>query len=127
MEKQIVGWFEIPVMDMDRAVKFYNEVFDIQINVQQFGLTTMGWFPSTNDRMAPGSGGSLIYNPEHYKPSDQGTLVYFNCDNLSAELSRIDTAGGEVLRKKTQISPEIGHMALFKDTEGNRVALYSKE
>lgn len=30
MEHNMVGWFEIPVTDMDRARKFYESVFDIK-------------------------------------------------------------------------------------------------
>ncbi len=125
----MVGWFEVPVEDMDRAVKFYNEVFQIDIKVQQFGPTAMGWFPFPEDANATGAGGSLIHNPEHYKPSDQGALVYFNSrtENLGDELGRIEAAGGKILRPKTQISEDHGYMALFKDTEGNRVALHSSK
>ncbi len=74
-----------------------------------------------------GAGGSLIHNPEHYKPSEQGALVYFTSrtGDINDELSRVESAGGEILRAKTQISEDHGYMALFKDTEGNRVALHS--
>jgi len=129
MDLQTVGWFEIPVLDMDRAVKFYNEVFQIDIKVQQFGPTAMGWFPFAESNKASGASGSLIHNPEHYQPSDQGALVYFNSrsGDLNDELSRIEAAGGKVLRSKTQISEEHGYMALFRDIEGNRVALHSSK
>ena len=127
MNSQMVGWFEIPVLDMDRAVKFYNKVFQIEINKQQFGPTAMGWFPFPTDSEAKGSGGSLIHNPEHYKPSEEGSLVYFtsHSGDINDELSRIEAAGGEILKPKTRISEDHGYMALFKDTEGNRVALHS--
>jgi hypothetical protein len=123
----MVGWFEIPVLEMDRAVKFYNSVFSIDIKVQQFGPTAMGWFPFPEDVNAKGAGGSLIHNPEHYKPSDQGALVYFTSrsGDINDELGRIETAGGKILRAKTQISEDHGFMALFLDTEGNRIALHS--
>ncbi len=129
MDLQMIGWFEIPVLDMDRAVNFYNEVFQIDIKVQQFGPTTMGWFPFAESKNATGASGSLIHNPEHYKPSDQGALVYFNSrsGDLAVELNRIEAAGGKILKPKTHISEEHGYMALFKDVEGNRVALYSSK
>jgi len=31
MDRNLVGWFEIPVNDMDRAVKFYNSIFEITL------------------------------------------------------------------------------------------------
>jgi len=125
MKTVTVGWFEIPVSDMDRAVQFYNTVFQIEIAKQNFGGIAMGWFPfsgSTN-----GAPGSLIQSEENYKPSTDGTIVYFNCDDLANELGRIEKAGGTVLQTKTQISEEHGYMGLFLDTEGNRVALHSQK
>ena len=123
----MVGWFEIPVTDMDRAVKFYTKVFNIEIAVQQFGPTAMGWFPFPEDKNAKGAGGSLIHNPEHYKPSQDGALVYFTSrsGDINDELSRVVTAGGRILKAKTQISEDHGFMALIIDTEGNRIALHS--
>ena len=127
MNSQMVGWFEVPVLDMDRAVQFYTTVFNIDIKVQQFGPTAMGWFPFPEDANAKGAGGSLIHNPAHYKPSDQGALLYFTSrsGDVNDELDRIEAAGGEILKPKTQISEDHGYMALIKDTEGNRIALHS--
>ena len=129
MNSQMVGWFEIPVLKMDRAVKFYNSVFQIDIKVQQFGPTAMGWFPFPEDSNAKGAGGSLIHNPDHYKPSDQGSLIYFTSrsGDINDELGRIEATGGKILRTKTQISEDHGYMALFLDTEGNRIALHSSK
>lgn len=122
----MVGWFEIPVMDMKRAQKFYEQVFDIKIHIAEMGETTMGWFPFPKDPMARGSGGSLIQNLSHYKPSDNGTLIYFSSDEITQELTRVKEAGGQVLKEKTMISEDIGYMALFLDSEGNRIALHSR-
>ena len=123
----MVGWFEIPVRDMDRAVKFYNEVFQINIAVHDMGELIMGWFPFADDKEVKGAAGSLIYHKDFYTPSMEGTLVYFTSrsGDVNDELSRIENAGGKILKTKTQISPDHGYMALFMDTEGNRVALHS--
>lgn len=45
MEHNMIGWFEIPVNDMDRAKAFYDTLFNINIQVQDFGGVLMGWFP----------------------------------------------------------------------------------
>lgn len=122
------GWVEIPVSDMDRAIAFYEEVFKIKIDKNVMGDLIMGWFPFA-DPEAPGSGGSLVKHPEFYHPSDsQGVLVYFSSitGDLQNELDRVESAGGTVLSGKKQISDEHGFMALFLDTEGNRVALHSR-
>lgn len=120
-----VGWFEIPVIDMNRAKLFYEQVFGIKIHEEQFGDTKMGWFPSFDDPEAKGSSGSLVQNTSFYIPSANGTLVYFSSPGIDDELQKVEEAGGKVLQKKTLISEDIGFMALFLDTEGNRIALHS--
>jgi len=126
MKTVTVGWFEIPVNDMDRAITFYNAVFQVNISKQAFGATEMGWFPFSND--AKGAPGSLIKSTDNYTPSSSnGALIYLTSTDVSDELSRIEVAGGEILQPKTQISKDHGYMALFKDTEGNRVALHSSK
>ena len=126
MEANMVGWFEIPVADMTRAQKFYEQVFNIKIHIEQFGETTMGWFPFPKDPQARGAGGSLIHNPAHYNPANNGVLIYFSSDEITMELKRIKEAGGSVLQEKTLIRDDIGYMALFLDSEGNRIALHSR-
>ena len=109
---------------MDRATTFYNEVFKIEVQVQDFGGTLMGWFPFAEGK--PGAAGSLIQN-QAYEPSDtKGTLINFNSEDINNELNRVEGAGGKVIQLKTQISPDIGYMAIFVDSEGNRIALYSR-
>ncbi len=118
----MVAWFEIPVNDMNRAKAFYESVFDIKIEIHDFGGVLMGWFPFSEHKT--GAAGTLI-KQESYIPSQEGTLVYFQCDDVANEISRVEAAGGKIYQPKTQISPEHGCMAVFIDTEGNRVALHS--
>jgi len=77
--------------------------------------------------MMTGVGGALSYSPGFYSPSaTEGTLVYLNANpDVQIVLDRIEAAGGKIALPKTEISPEHGHMAVFIDTEGNRVALHS--
>lgn len=123
----VVGWFEIPVIDMDRAIQFYEAVFGVTLNRQKMGSAVMAWFPFMEKEI--GSSGALIYQPDFYTPSQQGTLVYFTAfsGDLSIELGRVEKAGGKVMIPKTEISPEIGFMAVFTDSEGNRLALHSRK
>lgn len=120
----MVGWFEIPVNDMDRAKAFYEAVFKVDIQIVDFGGMLMGWFPYEEGK--EGAAGTLI-KQDTYIPSQEGTLVYFICEDVQNELNRIEAAGGKLYQSKTQISPEHGFMAAFIDTEGNRVALHSRK
>ncbi|WP_194778027.1 VOC family protein [Pararhodonellum marinum] len=125
MKAITVEWFEIPVSDMERAMSFYERVFGIKLSHQKLGVLDMAWFPF-NDASG-GAGGTLVKHDDFYAPSTSGTLVYFSSENLAKELLRVESAGGRVLIPKTQISPEIGYMAVFIDSEGNRLALHSKK
>jgi len=119
--KNAISWFEIPTKDFDRAVKFYNAIFGFAMHVQDFQGLKMAFFPCDKD----GVGGTLIQH-EWYKPSASGVLVYLNAEpDLEKVLSNVEKAGGKVLIRKKMISPEIGYMGVFDDTEGNRVALHS--
>jgi len=122
-----VGWFELPVANMERAMKFYESVLDQELQRQQMGPLDMAWFPWNEDGL--GSPGSLVFNKEYYKPSADGVLIYFTAHSgdLANELSRVEGAGGQVLQDKTLIAEGYGYMAIIADTEGNRVALHSRE
>jgi predicted enzyme related to lactoylglutathione lyase len=126
-KNNVIGWVEVPVADMERAMRFYETVFDFKIERHQMGPLDMGWFPYFENGL--GSGGSLVYQKEYYKPSTDGVLVYFTArsGDLKNELARVEKAGGKVLQQKTLIAEGFGYMALFIDSEGNRVALHSRE
>ncbi|MFD1316019.1 VOC family protein [Namhaeicola litoreus] len=126
MKHNMVGWFEIPVTDMDRAKKFYETVFNVKISIHDMGGLVMGWFPNAEDANSFGSSGSLVKHKDFYKPSKDGVLIYFSSGDVDNELGKIEKSGGTILHKKTLISDEIGYMAVFIDTEGNRIALHSK-
>jgi hypothetical protein len=126
-EHNVVGWFEIPVANMDRAIAFYEAVMGYALQRQQMGSLDMAWFPWSEANTA-GSAGSLVHHAEMYKPSADGALVYFTAfsGDLANELSRVEPNGGQVLIGKTLIAEDYGYMGVFIDTEGNRVALHSR-
>lgn len=123
--KNAISWFEIPAEDLSRAQKFYETIFEIQMIPMDLANFQMRMFPIED--MMNGIGGALIKSEGFYKPSaTDGTLVYLNANpDVQVVLDKIETAGGKIVVPKTQISPEYGYMAVFIDTEGNRVALHS--
>ena len=126
MQNNVVGWFEIPVENMERAIAFYEKVFDFKLERNQMGPLDMAWFPHFQEEY--GTGGSLVHFPAAYQPQQNGVLVYFTAHSgdLNIELAKVEEAGGKVLQEKTRISDENGFMALIFDSEGNRIALHSR-
>ena len=119
-----VVWFEIPVKDLQRAMNFYSKVMGIKMAPMEMGPLKMAFFPYEQGTNAVS--GALVESKE-YTPSTKGTLVYLNGGNdLSTQLKRVKGAGGKVVKEKMSIG-EYGFMAVFEDTEGNRVALHSQK
>jgi predicted enzyme related to lactoylglutathione lyase len=121
-----LNWFEIPVLNFERAKIFYETLFQYQMPESTVGDARMGFF--LHDMDGGKVGGAIVYQPELMQPSMQGTVVYLNCQpDLQLVLDRVVNAGGEILVEKTLISPDqhLGYWAMMKDTEGNRVALHS--
>jgi len=123
--KNAISWFEIPAIDIDRAQKFYEAVFEINMQTMDFGTTKMRAFPLDNPM--DGVGGTIIDSGGFHKPSlTDGPMLYLNGNpDVQIFLDRAVKAGGKILQPKTEISPEYGYMAIFEDTEGNRIALHS--
>ncbi len=122
-----LNWFEIPVTDFDRAKKFYETIFDYQMPENMMGKVRMGFFLYDFQN---GKVGGAICKSEMHKPSQEGSLVYLNCQpDLQPVIDRVENAGGKILQQKTKISEEqnLGFWALTIDTEGNNVALHSME
>lgn len=117
-----ICWFELPVVELERATRFYETVLGISLRRESCGGHPMAIFPYTE----PQPSGALVQMPQ-LAPRDNGTLVYLNGgEDLNLALGRVAAAGGEVVMEKTDIGKDIGHIALFIDSEGNRVGLYSK-
>ena len=87
-----LNWFEIPAVDIDRARKFYETIFKIEMQELPLGELRMVTFP-----YAPESGrvsGALIQH-EMYTPMDNGVLIYLNANpEIQAVIDRIEPAGG---------------------------------
>lgn len=120
-----LNWFEIPAADIARATKFYETIFGIKMDTMpdMMGMK-MTSFPSEmgNGKVA----GGLAQSPNH-KPAMDGAVIYLNANpSIDAVISKIEQAGGKVVMPKMQISPEIGYMAFFTDTEGNRIGLHAQ-
>ncbi len=117
-----VEWFEIPVSNLARAKKFYETVFEVKLTAQNYGPLEMEKFPW--EQGASGAPGTLV-KAEGYTPSRAGTLVYFPVEDIDTVLGRIKKSGGKELMPKTSMGG-YGFIATFEDTEGNRVALLSR-
>ncbi len=119
--KDYVSWFEIPAVNFAQAVNFYNKIYQINMETNVTETHSMAFFPIKN-----GIGGAIVAGLGSL-PSDKGPLLYLNGGNdLNDVLSLVEEAGGRVVMPKTLISEDAGYFAIFLDSEGNKLALHSK-
>ncbi len=119
----MLNWYEIPATDFARAVRFYETVLAITVHAQEMNGMKVGFMPQQGDSV----GGAIMAGPGQ-SPSGSGITIYFKGGvDLAVPLARVEPAGGRLLMPKTLVSKQIGHIALFHDTEGNRVGLHSME
>jgi hypothetical protein len=115
-----VVWFEIPVSDFDRAIRFYETIFQTKLDRQQFGPTELAAFSYE----APGTGGCLMPVADA-KPASYASL-YLNADpSLDAVIARVEKAGGSILQSRTELPEGMGCYAKILDTEGNAVGIHA--
>jgi uncharacterized protein len=124
MVQHAIHWFEIMASDFERAVKFYETALGVTLQRQELMGGKMAIFPA-QPAGSPDAVRGAIWHDATAKPSLDGTCIYLNAEGRLPEiLARIPKAGGKVLMPITSIGPS-GFIALFTDTEGNRVGLHS--
>ncbi|MGJ8697798.1 MAG: VOC family protein [Verrucomicrobiaceae bacterium] len=128
-ERNPVGWFEIYVSDMERAIGFYEAMLDTKLEeiASPDSELQMYAFPMTSPEGCggelPGACGALV-RMEGVNPGGGGTLVYFSCVDCADDEARAKEAGGQVIKSKFSIG-EYGFISLVSDSEGNMVGLHS--
>lgn len=118
--KDFVSWFEIPALNFEKAVEFYNHIYQIKMELSVSATHSMALLPAHG-----GIGGAVVVGPGSI-PGQTGPLVYLNGGkDLQAILTRVGEAGGRVIMPKTFINEESGYFAIFIDCEGNKLALHA--
>jgi len=118
---------DIPVSDVERACDFYRDVFS---------WTFMKWKPdyclwTGVDKQCISGGFVLEKKESKYEwplPRNiRSVMIYMRSDDINAHLTLINKSGGIVMDSRFLIGPNIGSQAFFYDSEGNYMALYSKD
>jgi predicted enzyme related to lactoylglutathione lyase len=116
----VIVWADIPVIDLQRASKFYSHVTGQEVMT----------FPGMDEvavLSAPGQGNEMAVSADLYvggKPSHEGPTVYLGSGgDIDGMLLRVVEAGGKILDEKADMGEMIGWLAFFEDTEGNRIGI----
>jgi hypothetical protein len=122
-----VVWFEIYVDDLNRAKKFYETVFKLELKEMPLPETSedsmkMLFFP--NDMESKNTASGALVKMEGFEAGNNSTIVYFMSEDCGIEEARIKGAGGSVFKPKMSLG-EYGFMVLAADTEGNMIGIHS--
>jgi len=120
-----LNWFEIPATDIERAQRFYEGIFDMEMTpLPDMPDMKMVGFPiNMNSEKVSGA----LAASDYHQPSAEGILIYLNANpSIQIVIDRIETFGGQVIMPRTEITREYGYMAFFIDTEGNRIGLHAQ-
>jgi predicted enzyme related to lactoylglutathione lyase len=121
--KRVINWFEIPAVDFERAVTFYEKVFATKLRREEIKDMELGIFPYE----VPGPSGAVCKMPQ-LQPGANGTLIYLDAGrDVAPVLARAQANGGKVVLDKTLISDDIGYIGVFIDSEGNRVGVHARK
>lgn len=121
MSNNPVGWFEIYVQDMQRARRFYEKVFELELARLEGTDLDMWAFPMQPDRY--GAPGALVRMPG-FPSGANSVLVYFTCADCAVEAAKAASSGGRMEKEKFSIG-QYGYISLVVDTEGNMIGLHS--
>ncbi|MEO1363863.1 MAG: VOC family protein [Pseudomonadota bacterium] len=115
-----VIWFEIPATDLERAMRFYETVFVVDLRIVDVGPSRLALFPSEDGKA--GAAGALA-QCAGFEPAAGGALVFFEVSSIQETIVRATEAGGVILMPQTDL-PGLGLTANVGDTEGNQIALF---
>ena len=105
--------FEIPTDNPERAIEFYQKVFDWQI--QKWPGPTDYWLVTTGPADQPGINGGIMHRPAGPRAATVNTVEVASLDDTVATIER---SGGKVVVPRMPI-PGVGYLAYCADPEGN--------
>ncbi len=111
-------WSEIPATDMDKAIAFYNAVFDFDLKIDNSAENPVAMFPT-----ADGSGvAGHIYPGKPATPGEGPTIHFAVPGKLEDAMTRTRNAGGKI--HGDVITIPIGRFAYATDPDGNSIGLF---
>jgi predicted enzyme related to lactoylglutathione lyase len=117
-----IAWFDVPVVDLDRAIRFYSAILGAPVRKEKTGSIPIGMLPTPDGNQM----GCLVPSNEA-KPSADGVMIWFDVNGrIKDAVAAVSANGGKVLGDVHAIG-QYGFRAEVLDSEGNRIALYSEK
>src|SRR5688500_17095925 len=88
-----IAWFDIPVADLDRAIRFYSAVLGSRVTKEQTGSIPIGMLPTPDGEKL----GCLV-SSNQVRPSLHGVMLWFDVEGRLKEAVAATTGnGGKIL------------------------------
>lgn len=116
--------FEIPYDDLERAKKFYIDVFDWGIQTMPEMNYNIVRTVEVDEQQMPKEKSAI--NGGMYKRDEQSAkspVIVISVKSIDESIKKIQKAGGNVFRPKVSIG-QMGFYAQVIDTEGNIIGLW---
>ncbi len=117
--------FEIHADNAERAIKFYESVFNWKF--QKWQGPQDYWLIVTGPKDKPGIDGGLLRRKG--KIEGESVIAYvctIEVDSLEETLNKVNLSGGKLAVPKMPV-PEVGWLAYIKDTENNIIGLMQND
>ena len=110
-----ICYLEVPATDVATSAAFYQAVFGWEPRLRGDGVTAF------DDAVGEVSGAWVTGRPPSPTP---GLLVYVMVDSVAETITKVRSAGGEIVQEIGADAPEI--TARFRDPGGNVIGLYQE-
>jgi predicted enzyme related to lactoylglutathione lyase len=110
-----VTWFQISGKDGNRLQTFYKDVFSWRIKPSGDGMVGM---------VAPDKPGGIGGGVGVSRDGSPSVAVYVNVKDLTAQLQKVEAAGGRRAMEPLELPGNMGSIAGFLDPEGNWVGIW---
>jgi len=114
-----IVWFEIPADNVERAKKFYGDLFGWKI--ERFPGTQEYWHIDTGGADDTPDGAL-----KKRKDAEEPVINYVNVNSVTDFAAKIEKLGGKICMPKTAV-PQMGYFAVCQDTEGNSFGIWQSE
>lgn len=104
--------FEIPVLDIEKSIAFYENVFGWKF--QKFEGPDLYYLITTGPKDEPGIDGGMLIKRDPRQPQVNTVQV----QSLEGTINTVEKNGGKCVMPKMAI-PGVGWLAYFSDPEGN--------
>ena len=118
-----INWFEIYVLDLDRAEAFYKKIFNasffemIDYPCEARGIT-LNETPESLE-------GALVNHPSRRPSHEHGTILFFEVDDVDEIVEQVKQENIPVWRESFSIGHSPERMAIVGDSEGNAIGIMS--